>query len=589
MRFVNVNVAPFDAAKHAGLPLVATRARRSTRSGDALEGHRVAAAWEQRASAGRQPAWGARCATRGRHAAGGDAPARPRPRSSAPSTMPPASTGVVVCAAGSACPATCTSCGARAIPPARATTSSTATRAWATRSRAGWASSWPTPEREVFVLDRRRLLPDAARRAGHRGRGADSDHRRAGRQPWLRVDRRAVALGRLGGVRHPLPLRRRTARCRGTAQRRRAGRPGEAPGMLPLDLAANAESLGARVIRTDDDRAELREALAARAEADGPVVIYIETDRYAGVPGYEGWWDVPVAEVSDQHEVRGRPRRCTSAGAAAQRHLSGAAPMTDLLVQPASTPAADGTLLIVTPESAAGWSLCRLRGAGARRRGGRGNRDTRRPRAVHRRGLGDGRRSLRARRVARAGRPRRPLVGPPDAAYLPPGTAVRGHRGRRPARGGAVLGAGAARRRRPAARCPADEIDVETRGLRQPGAHHRPDPDGRPRGRVAAGVRGASPRRATGPATRRTSTTATTRPRETYLEETYYHRVVPGQGFGAAARLQRRPLARRDAHVRRSRLRAGPARLSHGLGAARVRPLLPQRDGRADAPVGRRQ
>ena len=67
----------------------------------------------------------------------------------------------------------------------------------------------------------------------------------------------------------------------------------------PLDLAANAESLGARVIRARDDRRPARGAGAARRGADGPVVVYIETDRYAGVPSYEGWWDVPVAEISD--------------------------------------------------------------------------------------------------------------------------------------------------------------------------------------------------------------------------------------------------------------------------------------------------
>jgi 3D-(3,5/4)-trihydroxycyclohexane-1,2-dione acylhydrolase (decyclizing) len=32
--------------------------------------------------------------------------------------------------------------------------------------------------------------------------------------------------------------------------------------------------------------------------------VHIEVDRYAGVPGYEGWWDVPVAEVSDDDAVR---------------------------------------------------------------------------------------------------------------------------------------------------------------------------------------------------------------------------------------------------------------------------------------------
>jgi 3D-(3,5/4)-trihydroxycyclohexane-1,2-dione acylhydrolase (decyclizing) len=73
---------------------------------------------------------------------------------------------------------------------------------------------------------------------------------------------------------------------------------------LPVDLAATAESLGAQVIRTRsvDD---LRAALAvARAATGGPTVVFIETDRYAGVPSYDGWWDVPVAELSEQESVR---------------------------------------------------------------------------------------------------------------------------------------------------------------------------------------------------------------------------------------------------------------------------------------------
>jgi 3D-(3,5/4)-trihydroxycyclohexane-1,2-dione acylhydrolase (decyclizing) len=39
-------------------------------------------------------------------------------------------------------------------------------------------------------------------------------------------------------------------------------------------------------------------------EADGPVVVHVEVDRYAGVPSYEGWWDVPVAEVAADESVR---------------------------------------------------------------------------------------------------------------------------------------------------------------------------------------------------------------------------------------------------------------------------------------------
>jgi 3D-(3,5/4)-trihydroxycyclohexane-1,2-dione acylhydrolase (decyclizing) len=72
---------------------------------------------------------------------------------------------------------------------------------------------------------------------------------------------------------------------------------------MSLDLAANAESLGARVVRARGV-AELREALAGARGADGPVVVYIEADRYQGVPGYESWWDVPVAEVSEEDPVR---------------------------------------------------------------------------------------------------------------------------------------------------------------------------------------------------------------------------------------------------------------------------------------------
>ena len=70
-----------------------------------------------------------------------------------------------------------------------------------------------------------------------------------------------------------------------------------------IDLAANAESLGARVIRArtiDDVRAGLLEARAC----DGPVVVHVEVDRYEGVPSYESWWDVPVAEISSDESVR---------------------------------------------------------------------------------------------------------------------------------------------------------------------------------------------------------------------------------------------------------------------------------------------
>ena len=81
-------------------------------------------------------------------------------------------------------------------------------------------------------------------------------------------------------------------------------------------------------------------------------MIHIEADRYRGVPSYESWWDVPVAEVSEEETVRAAREAydeatATSASIYAQR-------MSELLVSGASTPEPDGTILTVTPESA-GW------------------------------------------------------------------------------------------------------------------------------------------------------------------------------------------------------------------------------------------
>jgi len=72
---------------------------------------------------------------------------------------------------------------------------------------------------------------------------------------------------------------------------------------LPVDLAGNAESLGARVIRAASVDA-LRSALAAARDETHTTVIAVEVDRYEGVPGYESWWDVAVSEVSEVPSVR---------------------------------------------------------------------------------------------------------------------------------------------------------------------------------------------------------------------------------------------------------------------------------------------
>lgn len=76
---------------------------------------------------------------------------------------------------------------------------------------------------------------------------------------------------------------------------------GERP--LAIDFAMNARSLGCHAIecRTYD---EYVAALKAARDTDKTTVITIENDRMLGVPDYESWWDVPVAEVSDTPSVQ---------------------------------------------------------------------------------------------------------------------------------------------------------------------------------------------------------------------------------------------------------------------------------------------
>ncbi|WP_017622790.1 3D-(3,5/4)-trihydroxycyclohexane-1,2-dione acylhydrolase (decyclizing) [Nocardiopsis chromatogenes] len=73
--------------------------------------------------------------------------------------------------------------------------------------------------------------------------------------------------------------------------------------VLPVDLAANAASLGAEAIRADGLK-ELREAVEAAKAADTVTVVHIETDPTGPNPPSSGWWDVPVSEVSELDSTR---------------------------------------------------------------------------------------------------------------------------------------------------------------------------------------------------------------------------------------------------------------------------------------------
>ncbi|MFE4577917.1 3D-(3,5/4)-trihydroxycyclohexane-1,2-dione acylhydrolase (decyclizing) [Streptomyces chartreusis] len=86
----------------------------------------------------------------------------------------------------------------------------------------------------------------------------------------------------------------------GTASRHRAADGTFTGAPLPVDLAANAASLGMRVLRAKTV-SDLREALAEARDADTPTCVYVETqtaDTVSGPPPAQAWWDVPVAETA---------------------------------------------------------------------------------------------------------------------------------------------------------------------------------------------------------------------------------------------------------------------------------------------------
>jgi 3D-(3,5/4)-trihydroxycyclohexane-1,2-dione acylhydrolase (decyclizing) len=72
---------------------------------------------------------------------------------------------------------------------------------------------------------------------------------------------------------------------------------------LPVDLAANAASLGVRVASVTDLDG-LEKALTEAQAADTTTVVHIETDPLVPAPDSPAWWDVPVAETSVLESTR---------------------------------------------------------------------------------------------------------------------------------------------------------------------------------------------------------------------------------------------------------------------------------------------
>jgi len=73
--------------------------------------------------------------------------------------------------------------------------------------------------------------------------------------------------------------------------------------VLPVDLAANAESLGVHVVRTTT-RKELEAAILDAKASATSTVIHVETDPFVHAPDSESWWDVPVSQEAELASTR---------------------------------------------------------------------------------------------------------------------------------------------------------------------------------------------------------------------------------------------------------------------------------------------
>jgi 3D-(3,5/4)-trihydroxycyclohexane-1,2-dione acylhydrolase (decyclizing) len=281
VRFVNLNIAELDAFKHAGLALLGDARATLEALHESLAGWGVAPAWRE-AAARHNREWDREVERIYRL---GHRPMLSQGEIVGAVNRSAAARDVVVCAAGS-------------LP-------GDLHKLWRTRDPKGYHVEYgyscmgyevagglgvkmATPDREVYVMvgDGSWLMMSSdlvtAIQEGHKLIVVLIDN-----HGFASIGGLSAALGSAGF---------------GTEYRFRTPDGRLAGEHLPVDLAANAGSLGACVIRAAD-LAELETALAEGRRMDRTVVIHVEADRETRVGSYETWWDVPVAEVSEDGSV----------------------------------------------------------------------------------------------------------------------------------------------------------------------------------------------------------------------------------------------------------------------------------------------
>ncbi|MEU4331939.1 3D-(3,5/4)-trihydroxycyclohexane-1,2-dione acylhydrolase (decyclizing) [Nonomuraea dietziae] len=293
VRFVNLNVAPVDAYKHAGVPLVADARAGLLALADGLRGWSVEG--DYAALAVRLAQEWERTVTRAHTLGHGPLPAQSEIIGVVQELSEPAD--VVVCAAGS-------------MP-------GDLHKLWRTRDPKGYHVEYgyscmgyeiagglgvkmADPSREVTVMV------------------GDGSYLMMAQEIATAVQegvKLTIVLVQNHGFQSIGALSESLGSQRfGTRYRYRG-----ADALLPVDLAANAASLGAQVLRASTVE-EFRKALAQARAAEVTTVVHVETDPSVPAPDSESWWDVPVAQVSELGSTR-RARVAYEEGRRAQRPL----------------------------------------------------------------------------------------------------------------------------------------------------------------------------------------------------------------------------------------------------------------------------
>lgn len=298
VRFVNLNVARFDAAKHAGVPLVADARTGLAGLRASLAGYTVPDDYREEARV-LTARWNA-AVDHARALGHGPLPSQPEVIGAVNDAA--GERDVVVCAAGS-------------MP-------GDLHKLWRTRDPKGYHVEYgyscmgyeiagglgvrmADPSREVFVLvgDGSYLMM-AQEIATAVAEGV--------KLVVVLVQNHGYAS--IGGLSESVGAQRF-----GTAFRARTPTGLDGP-TLPVDLAANAASLGADAVRAATVE-ELRAALRRARSAERTTVVHVETDPSVPAPDSETWWDVPVAEVSALESTREARARYEKRREARRGHL----------------------------------------------------------------------------------------------------------------------------------------------------------------------------------------------------------------------------------------------------------------------------